>query len=73
MKTHSKQKSTISSIHMKVFFSFAAILLLSMLITGLFGNRMMEQLYINNKSDDLAKAYQNITSAMEKEKLLRGE
>ena len=68
MKTHSKQKSTISSIHMKVFFSFAAILLLSMLITGLFGNRMMEQLYINNKSDDLAKAYQNITSAMEKEK-----
>jgi len=55
------------SIHMKVFFSFASILLVSILITVLFGNSMMERLYINSKSNDLSEAYHKITSVIEKQ------
>lgn len=56
-----------SSIHMKVFFSFAAILLVSILITLLFGSSMMERLYINSKSNDLSNAYHTITAVMDKQ------
>lgn len=55
------------SIHMKVFFSFAAILLISILITLLFGSSVMEQLYINSKTNDLSDAYQSITDVMEQQ------
>ena len=55
------------SIHLKVFFSFASILLVSILITVLFGNSMMERLYINSKSHDLSMAYNKITSVLEKQ------
>lgn len=51
-------------IHLKIFFSFAAILLLSILITLLFGNQVMERLYIQNKTKDLKAAYQAITETL---------
>ena len=51
-------------IHLKIFFSFAAILLLSILITLLFGNQVMERLYIQNKTKDLKAAYQTITETL---------
>ena len=56
-----------SSIHLKVFFSFAAILLCSVLITAFFGNSIMEWLYINSKSDDLSNAYRSISVALDKQ------
>ena len=55
------------SIHQKVFFSFASILILSILVTLLFGNSMMERLYIQNKSRDLSGAYNAIVSVMEQQ------
>ena len=51
-------------IHLKIFFSFAAILLLSILITLLFGNQVMERLYMQNKTKDLKAAYQAITETL---------
>lgn len=48
-------------IHLKIFFSFAVILLLNMAITLFFGHQVMEQLYIQHKTDDLKTAYQQIT------------
>lgn len=53
------------SIHIKVFFSFAAILLVSILITLLFGSSVMEQLYLHSKSDDLSNAYQTISDVLD--------
>ena len=56
-----------SSIHLKVFFSFASILLLSILVTLFFGNSVMEKLYINSKSQDLSEAYDAIVSVLDEE------
>ena len=56
------------SIHLKVFFSFASILLVSILITVLFGNSMMEKLYVNSKSQDLSNAYSAIVSVLDTQK-----
>ncbi len=56
-----------SSIQRKVFFSFAGILLCSILITLLFGNSMMERLYIDSKSDDLSKAYHDVAAMLDKQ------
>lgn len=51
-------------IHLKIFFSFAAMLLLSIVITVLFGNQMMEQLYRNSKTSDLEEAGRQIKAAL---------
>ena len=51
-------------IHLKIFFSFAAVLLFSMIITLLFGNQMMERLYLNSKADDLKSAYTTLTGTL---------
>lgn len=51
-------------IHLKIFFSFAFILLLSILVTLLFGSQMMEQLYMNSKTNDLKTAYHNISAKL---------
>lgn len=51
-------------IHVKIFFSFAAVLLASIVITMLFGNQMMERLYLNNKTSDLEHAYASITETL---------
>lgn len=61
MQIFSKNKF---SIHQKVFFSFASILILSILVTLFFGNSMMERLYIKNKSNDLSEAYYSIVSVV---------
>ena len=55
------------SIHQKVFFSFASILIMSILVTLLFGSSMMERLYIHSKSNDLSGAYNTIVSVMEQQ------
>ena len=55
------------SIHQKVFFSFASILIMSILVTLLFGSSMMERLYIHSKSNDLSGAYNAIVSVMEQQ------
>lgn len=51
-------------IHLKIFFSFAGILLLSIFATMFFGNSMMEKLYTDSKTNDLKAAYQDITAAL---------
>lgn len=51
-------------IHLKIFFSFAVILLLSIFITLLFGHQVMERLYMQNKTHDLQRAYQAITEIL---------
>lgn len=48
----------------KIFFSFAGILLLSILVTLLFGNSMMERLYLNSKANDLQTAYHEIADVL---------
>lgn len=53
------------SIHVKVFFSFAAILLVSIFITLLFGSSVMEHLYLHSKSNDLSNAYENIVTVLD--------
>lgn len=55
------------SIQRKVFFSFAAILMIGILVTLLFGSSMMERLYIDSKNRDLYNAYYTITAAMDKQ------
>ncbi len=51
-------------IHLKIFFTFAIILLLSILVTVLFGTQVMERLYLNSKTDDLKAAYSSITNVL---------
>lgn len=51
-------------IHLKIFFTFAIILLLSILVTLLFGTQVMERLYLNSKTDDLKAAYSSITNVL---------
>lgn len=59
-----KQPVLKQPIHLRIFFSFAAVLLASILITMLFGNQLMEQLYLKSKTSDLETACSSITDVL---------
>ncbi len=52
------------SIRLKIFFSFAAVLLFSLVVTMLFGHQMMDRLYLNSKTSELERAYTSITKVL---------
>lgn len=48
------------SIRYKIFSSFAMVLLINIAATLLFGNQLMETLYLNSKTKELANAYSSL-------------